>query len=418
MRERSLGQRSFWRWSIPFERGELISTAGERIAEAANSDERDRKFILVSSAVSPDKLWEGNNVTPLVNGEGAYPVMLDAIEQATSSVLLMTYILRMDVVGRGFVDALQRACSRGVRVVVLIDGIGDLYSWPRASRALRKAGIEAATFLPPGFLPPSGLINLRNHRKLLVTDGVVAFTGGMNIAAYHCIESAPQGGTADMHFMLRGPVVGDLTRHFIDTWEFVKGERLQVESKCGSEGSASCRMLVDGPDEHMDRLEMIVIGAISSASESIDIMTPYFLPSRDMIAALKSAALKGVRVRVILPQKSNLRYVDWATRSLLWELLQWHVEIFCQPAPFAHTKLFVADDRYAIVGSANLDPRSLRLNFELCVEVFDPVLSHTLSAHCEAAIGRSVAVTLAEVDGRPMRVRLRDAVFWLFSPYL
>jgi cardiolipin synthase len=177
-------------------------------------------------------------------------------------------------------------------------------------------------------------------------------------------------------------------------------------------------MLVAGPDENMDRLELIFNGAIASARKSIDIMTPYFLPSRDMLAALKSAALKGVNVRVFLPARSNLRSVDWATRNLLWELLQWNVNIFYQAPPFCHAKLFTVDHRYSIVGSANLDPRSLRLNFELCVEMFDVAIAEIISEQCDRAVLDSEIVTLAGMESRSLPARLRDALFWLLSPYL
>ena len=147
-------------------------------------------------------------------------------------------------------------------------------------------------------------------------------------------------------------------------------------------------------------------------------MTPYFLPPRGLAAQLQTAALRGVEVDVILPERSNLPYVDRATRHMLWELLERGVAVHLQPPPFAHTKLLVIDDEYALVGSANLDPRSLRLNFELDVEIFDAETVSALRAHCSAVRGRSRRLTLADVDGRPLPTRLLDGVAWLFSPYL
>ena len=416
----SLAKRSFWRWSIPQERGEVVSKEN-RTALPAFDAGLDRELLNVSDAVNNEALRTDNKVTFLLNGEQAYPAMLQAIERSESTVFLITFILRSDSVGKLFISALQRAAARGVDVRVIIDGVGDYYCWPRASRMLKKAGLNVVRYYPPTFFPPSLLINLRNHKKLLVCDGDTAFTGGINIGENHCVEKEPIGSAVtDVHFQLGGPIVADLSRQFCDIWYRVTESVLQpTPANEQVSGEASCRMLVAGPDEHMDRLELIFNGAISAARESIDIMTPYFLPSREMIAVLKTAALKGVKVRVILPAASNLRYVDWATRNMLWELLLWGVEVYYQRSPpFSHTKLFVVDQRYSIVGSANMDPRSLRLNFELCIEIFDTTVARTISQHCDTAIVHSSVVSLESLDRRSIISRLRDALFWLFSPYL
>ncbi len=147
-------------------------------------------------------------------------------------------------------------------------------------------------------------------------------------------------------------------------------------------------------------------------------MTPYFLPPVEISLALQSAALRGVDIRLVLPVKNNLPVVHWASRNMLWEVLQRGVRVFYQPPPFVHTKLFVVDDHYAQIGSANLDPRSLRLNFEIAVEVYDQQLARNLSAHIEETCRRSREILIDDVDGRRLWIRTRDALAWLFSPYL
>ena len=179
-----------------------------------------------------------------------------------------------------------------------------------------------------------------------------------------------------------------------------------------------CRTLTDGPDEDLDRLTMLLSAAIASARDSIRIMTPYFLPPRELIGALQAAAVRGIDVHVVLPEKSNLRYVDWATRNMLWELLFRGVRVSLQPAPFNHGKLFVVDDFYSLVGSANWDPRSLRLNFELQVEAYDAQLAAGLSDHIDGLADAGRELCLEDVDGRSLSSRLRDAACWLFGPYL
>lgn len=165
-------------------------------------------------------------------------------------------------------------------------------------------------------------------------------------------------------------------------------------------------------------MALVLNGAVSSATDRVDIMTPYFIPPPALIAAMQTAALRGVHVRVLLPARSNLRFVDWATRNMLGELLAFGVDIRYQPAPFVHSKLFVIDRHYAIIGSANIDPRSLRLNFELATEIFCDATAGLLADHCDRVAARSSAVLQSEVDERPLPTRVRDSACWLFSPYL
>ncbi len=280
--------------------------------------------------------------------------------------------------------------------------------------------MPVARFLPPRLIPPSALINLRNHRKILTVDGRLAFTGGMNIGDRHLAEreSNPRR-VVDAQFRLAGPVAQEIETVFLEDWGFTTGAYDQRWPQPVPEaGHAICRTVPDGPNEDMDRLATILIGAVSAARHRVWVMTPYFLPPRELLAALQGAALRGVDVLVILPQKNNLPYVHRAARNMLWEVLQWGVEVRYQPGPFVHTKLLVIDDYYAQVGSSNLDPRSLRLNFELIAEVYDSDFVAQVAAHIEQVRARSRRVTLEEVDERPLPARLGDALCWLFSPYL
>lgn len=365
-------------------------------------------------------LTGGNAVCDLHNGEQAYPAMLETIRSATRRISLSSYIFDTDESGTAFINALEEACKRGVEVRVLVDGIGELYSWPRVSRVLHKRGVPARRFAPPRLLPPSIHFNLRNHRKILVADGQTGFAGGMNIGDRHRVERTSGHAVADIHFRFDGPVAFQLERAFFEDWERAGGQRHEPPEGPSptAKGSANCRVITDGPGEDMDKLTVVLAAATSLARKRVLIMTPYFLPPRELIGALVSAALRGVDVSVILPQKNNLPYVHWATRNMLWELLRWGVKVFYQPGLFAHSKLFIVDDDYVQVGSANLDPRSLRLNFELAVEVFDQATVGKLIDHCLEVRETSREVTLEEVDKRSLPQRIRDSLAWLFSPYL
>lgn len=376
-------------------------------------------FVSVSNRVVARPLTAGNQVAMLRNGEQAYPDMLDAIGRAADRVLLITYLFENDATGDAFVAALGAAHARGVDVRVIVDGVGHLYSWPSISRKLRRAGVRVVRFLPPGLWPPSFSVNLRNHRKILVVDGVLGFTGGMNISARHLVESGSSGRTADLHFRVQGPVVAQLEEIFAEDWRFAAREVLGPTPVVHPvAGTADCRCIGDGPNEDLDRIALVVMAAISAARRQVTVVTPYFLPPREMIASLQSAALRGVDVAVVLPSRSNLRYVDWATRNLLWQLLGNGVRVYYQPPPFAHTKLLVVDDVYAQVGSANMDPRSLRLNFELNLEILGADAVRPLADYAHGIRAGAAAVELAELDARPLPIRIRDALCWLFLPYL
>jgi cardiolipin synthase len=367
-------------------------------------------------------LLAGNHLQPLHNGEQAYPRMLQAIDAAQDSLLLATYIFDTDAVGQRFIDALARAHERGVRVRVLLDGYADwLNGWRRASHLLAARGVPVARFHPPRLIPPSLHLNLRNHRKLLLIDGELAFTGGMNIGSRHMALALDNPRREyDLHFELQGPVVEQLTAVFDEDWRYVTGEPpLSAPARAPrGAGDSACRVITDGPNEDIGRLTLVLLAALAGAHRSVQIMTPYFLPPRELIGALQSAALRGVAVEVILPGVSDQRAVKWATQHLLWELVGRGVKVFYRPAPFAHTKLLMVDGYYAQIGSANLDPRSLRLNFELVVELFDTALIGGLQQHFEAVRAEAEEVTLRQLQARRLPTRLRDAFCWLFSPYL
>ncbi|MEM9056377.1 MAG: cardiolipin synthase [Pseudomonadota bacterium] len=372
----------------------------------------------IGARLSGQAVSAGNEVEPLINGDEAYPQMLEAIGRAQHSVSLCTYIFDNDSTGHRFVDALEQARERGASVRVLIDGVGQHYSRPSVRRRLRRAGLTHATFMPPRLIPPALHINLRNHRKVLVIDEAIGFTGGMNISDRHVTQAG--GHVQDVHFKVTGPVVTALESAFAKDWAFATDTEAAEPRECrgAMNGPSSCRVITDGPDEELDRLSMLINAVVSSARKRVLIMTPYFLPSRDLIAALQAAAVRGVDIRVVLPEKNNLWFVHAATMNMLWELLQYGVHVHFQPPPFVHTKLLVVDDDYTLVGSANLDPRSLRLNFELGLEVFCRRFAQKAAGHFHRCLADARAVSLSEVEARSLPARLRDATCWLFSPYL
>lgn len=366
-------------------------------------------------------LLPGNELTPLINGDETYPAMLDAIDGAETSIACSTYIFDNDAVGRLIVDAFGRAVERGVAVRVLIDDVGARYSWPTIVAPLRRAGVRVVRFLPtlvPWLMHYS---NLRNHRKILVIDGTIGFTGGLNLRAGHCLQTPGRHHVQDLHFRLTGPVVEHLQRVFADDWAFAAGERLVGDDwfpKLTPTGPMLARGISDGPDVDLDKLRLTMLGAIACARRSLSIVTPYFLPDAALITALNVAAMRGVQVRIVLPERNNLILVQWACMAQLWQVLEHGCRVWLSPPPFDHSKLMVVDDLWTLIGSVNWDPRSLRLNFEFNVECYDQEFAAATGAMIEERIKRSRQVTLADVASRSLPVKLRDATVRMFAPFL
>jgi cardiolipin synthase A/B len=362
-------------------------------------------------------LLDGNAVHMLEGGDHAFSAMLRAIDEAELSIVFTTYIFDRGKVADAFTEALGAAKDRGVEVRVLIDAVGSRYSFPPGYRMLRRRGIRAARFLP-GILTP--WFNLRNHRKILVVDGKVGFTGGINVRDHHLLERGDDA-TFDTHFELRGPIVAELAACFASDWAFVTKERLEGPAYFPAippAGSSLARGILDGPDAHIANLAWTLLAAVACAKKRIQVATPYFLPELELSTALDVAAMRGVQVDLIIPRMSNLPVVSWATWGHLRHVLGRGCRVYATPKPFDHSKLMVVDERWVLLGSANWDSRSLRLNFEFDVEVYDDALAREVSKSLDARIARAELVRMDDLHRLPLWVRLRDGFARLFSPYL
>jgi cardiolipin synthase len=377
----------------------------------------------VVNRITTQPLSAGNHIEPLVAGDAAFPAMLEAIEAARISVTLGTYIFDNDASGGKFVAALARAVKRGVAVRVLVDAAGARYSWPPITRKLRQAKVPAAKFLPASLWTPwrAATLNLRNHRKLLVVDGRMAFTGGMNIRHGNMLAEHPRHPVQDLHFRVTGPVVTALQEAFANDWAFTTNEILDGDTwfpEPTEAGGIIARVITDGPDADFEKARWTFLAALAEAQTSIKILTPYFLPGSTLITALNLAALRGVRVDIILPAKNNQPYVHWASRALWWQVLERGCHLWLTPPPFDHSKLMIVDGHWVLLGSANWDTRSLRLNFELNVEAYGRAFATEMETIIAGKMSAAREVTLAEMDSRPIVIKLRDSIARLFSPYL
>lgn len=371
--------------------------------------------------VVPRRLVAGNTIDVLAQGREAYPAMLAAIDAAKTSVGLASYIFDGRGIGADFVATLIRAHSRGVAVRVLIDDFDARFSRATAVAPLRQAGVPVGVFNPP-FVPARvNAVHLRNHRKILVVDGTTGFTGGLNIDERYWRPDHPEKAFSDVHFRLHGPVVAHLAEVFADDWQFTTGEALRGARwfpEIPAQGPTLARGIEAGPDENVDRLRWTLIGALNAAQRTIRIVTPYFIPDAALISGLTAAALRGVEVEIFLPRHSDLAHVQWAATGQLWQVLEGGCRVWSVPGPFDHSKLFVVDSAWTLLGSANWDARSLRLNFEFNLECYGCELGAQLEEKIAARRRKAHAITLGQLNSRPLLEKLRDGAARMFAPYL
>lgn len=385
-------------------------------------------------AVVPETLWPldrairritglpaftGNDVQMFRNGDAAYPVMLAAIHDAKASIGLSSYIFRDDPTGRAFCDALAEAKARGVKVRVIIDGIGGGYFRAPVYHRLTSLGIPAALFMHSALPWRMPFLNLRSHKKLLIIDGCVAFTGGLNISQPNRVSLKPEHPIRDTHFRLRGPVVEQLAVAFAADWAFVDGEILDSEpwlADLQPVGKSVARVVTSGPDADVEKIEQVILQALACARRTVRFVTPYFLPDELVTGALAQAATRGIIVDVIIPRVSDHPFIDWATRAHLDPLLRAGVRVWLDEPPFDHSKAMVVDDVWCFVGSANWDMRSFRLNFELNVEIIDADLAAQLDAFMQGKM--ESRLSREDLAARALPIRLRDAAVRLLLPYL
>ncbi|MDD4003698.1 MAG: phospholipase D-like domain-containing protein [Elusimicrobiaceae bacterium] len=362
------------------------------------------------------------SIEPLINGDEAYPAMIEAITRAQKQILLASYIFDNDEAGRAVAAALKAAARRGVHARVLLDGVGVRYSTPTIETELRDIpNLELRLFLPaktPFALP---FVNLRNHRKMLITDSDAAIIGGMNISRGNLLKKYRHDAIADITFRVCGPVTDQLARVFEEDWLFSGGRkfRLAQPQPCPAkpEDNTLCRAVADGPDSDTGRIEWLLLGAIACAQKNITIVTPYFLPGSGIMNALELAAMRGVGTEIILPGKSNIFGMDWAMEANFPGLLKAGVKIYRTPAPFDHSKLTVVDGLWSFIGSANWDVRSLRLNFEANLECLGEAFARKLLA--VATEKKSAARLIKTRHGQRLSLphQLRNNAFRLLTPY-
>ena len=367
-----------------------------------------------------------NRVTLLINGEEAFPAMERAVRYAERSVNLLFYIFRPDATGRRLRDLLIERARAGVEVRVLVDTHGSSGFTSRFVRPLRAAGAKVAWFLPSKFANLARpRVNFVNHRKLLVVDGAVAFTGGMNIGDEYALR------WQDMMVQVEGGAVEAMQHVFLEDWYFATGELVEdlmplrpvrtslppPAPKGRVSRDVACAVIASGPDSE-SWIHDAYFAALAQARKRIWIATPYFIPSPSLLMALRTAANRGVDVRIVVPALSDVPLVSWASRSFYPQLLEAEARIFEYQGEVLHAKSWLVDDTLSSVGTANVDSRSFRLSFEVICLFLSDALNQSLATWHEGLVSNSREVSLASVRNQSTGQKLLESAANLLSPLL
>ncbi len=340
-----------------------------------------KPLIEIATRLSGHLPTTGNDVAIYHEDEENFVAIMEAIEAAEHQVHLEYYIFQPDETGKSLRDLLIRKVKEGVKVRLLVDYIG-CWNWPRSfRRSFLEGGIELSLFDP--VVPWRGRwrVNLRNHRKIVIVDGKVGFTGSQNIGDEYRGRLAKFGPWRDTHMRIEGPAVHHLQEIFVEDWHYATRQKL-VSSECfpdvQADGDQTVQVIASGPDSHARTMHHLLLSSVSGSQESVSIITPYFAPDTTMIVALQSAAYRGLRVQLLIPSFSNHWLTLWAGRSFYEELIESGVEIYEYHEALLHSKVVIIDDSWGMVGSANMDQRSFRINLEVTTVLYNDQLALNL----------------------------------------
>src|SRR5699024_564922 len=332
-----------------------------------------------------DAIYSQNNLINLyTDGEEKFSALIDDLEAATDHIHMVYYIIRQDQLGTKIADILIKKANEGVDVRLLYDDMGSRGLGKRFLRRLRHAGVHVEAFFPPKIPKINLKINFRNHRKIAVIDGKIGYIGGFNIGDEYLGKSEKFGYWRDTHLRIQGDAVQTLQTRFILDWNQASRERIEYNEryyiKAIEHSDVGVQIVSSGPDSDWEQIKYGYIKMILAAKEYVYIQTPYFIPDESLMDALRIAALSGVKIKIMIPNKPDHVFVYWATLSYVGELLNEGAEIYLYQNGFLHAKTIVVDGKVSSVGTANIDVRSFRLNFEVNAFLYDVKMAEKLVA--------------------------------------
>lgn len=397
-----------------------VKTLPERLKTASEKVREKEHLIKLMLNNSKSVLTEFNKVDILIDGIETFPSMFTAINEAKSFINIEFYRFESDILGMKFCDALIDKAKEGVKVRVIYDDVGSWNLSKKVVKRMRESGVEIFPFMPVRFPWLTNKINYRNHRKILVVDGIKGYVGGLNIADKYLHGHREIGNWRDTHLLIRGEAVTALNYVFMVDWYFVSDILLTDEEAVDKENMVTNRCWVQvassGPDSDWANIMQVYFSAIATARKYIYLCTPYFSPDETILNALLTASLSGVDVRLILPGKSDSPVSYWNTRSYISEMMDAGIKVYLYNDGFNHSKYLLVDDVFASVGSANVDMRSFDLNFEIAAMIYDEDFAARLLKVFYKDVERSIEVKPDEWSKRKRTERYKESIARIFGP--
>ncbi|WP_226671419.1 cardiolipin synthase [Metabacillus litoralis] len=389
---------------------------------------RKHKQLINMHVVNNDAvLTEDNTINIFTDGNEKFDKLIQDIEQAKHHIHLQYYILKKDQLGKRLLSSLTKKAEEGVKVRILYDDLGSRGLRPSFFRKLREAEGEVEVFFPSKLRWINFRMNYRNHRKLVIIDGNIGYVGGFNVGDEYLGLNPSFGYWRDTHLRIQGSAVHAIQTRFILDWNQATEKRVisyspelfptQTHTQ-SSIGSSSVQIVTSGPDSVWEQIKNGYIKMISTAKKSIYIQTPYFIPDASLLDALKIACLSGVEVKLMIPNKPDHPFVYWATMSYVGELLSSGAKVYIYDNGFIHAKTIVVDDEICSVGTANIDVRSFKLNFEVNAFIYDKTISQQLVNAFQKDMALSRDLTLEAYHQRTRRIRFKESISRLLSPIL
>lgn len=366
-------------------------------------------------------LTAGNKVKILQDGTVTFQAIMNAIRKAKKFIYILYYIIEEGEMADQLFALLAQKKKEGSVVRVIFDGFGSWFLSRTFLKRIRASGIDIHPFVPLSIWRFFNKINYRNHRKIVVVDGKVGFTGGINIADKYLHGDPELGHWRDTHLRIEGPAVSGLQFVFLTDWYFVSGKYLvqkeDLYPKLQPQGNTYAQIIAGGPYNAFASIKQQYFAMITGAHRYVIMATPYFIPGENILFAMKTTALSGVHVRLILPYNSDSIILKWSVRAYLEELMEAGVEVFFYHKGFLHSKILIADD-VASIGTANVDERSFEHNFEVNALLYDARIARELKQQLEADLVNCKQLDLEEFQKRPRRDKIRESIVRLLEPIL
>lgn len=365
---------------------------------------------------------QDNKVEIYTDGQSKFDALLKSIENSKHHIHIVYYIIKNDKIGNKIIDALTKKASEGIEVRLLYDAMGCRRLPKKFFNKLTAAGGKVSCFFPSLFPLINIRLNYRNHRKIVVIDGKEAFVGGFNVGDEYLGENKRFGYWRDTHIKIIGSAVASLQRRFLMDWRYASHEKIIFDKsyfpEVHSNGKIGIQIVSSGPDSEWEQIKLGYLKMIQSAKKYVYIQTPYFIPDESILEALRIASLSGVDVKIMIPNKPDHPFVYWASLSYIGELLKCGSHIYKYNKGFIHSKAIVVDGNISSVGTANMDVRSFKLNFEVNAFIYDNGVSQSLESIFENDIKNCTEITKSIYEKRSPSVKFKESISRLLSPVL